>query len=288
LYAGNYSITLTDSMGCVKQESYSVTRQEPLAIKLQTNNVFDCDARFVKQTFVAQVSGGIAPYKYNWLSGEICGLNNEIMTTNQNGIVVLKVEDGLKCESSYNLNVKTPILGFPGYTSSSIGLSSYGIYSIKDPIEFTNKAIGDFESIGWDFGDGSVSTEISPKHSYLKEGIYSVVQTVKYPFGCNYFYTTTIKVEKGYEVVVPNAFTPNNNRLNDTFRPVFRGLSNIKMEVFNTWGGLLYSEEGTSLQGWTGEINNRFVESGNYYYKVIATIFYGEAKGFNGPFILAR
>lgn len=288
LSAGNYSITVTDSRGCVKQESYSVMRQDPIVIKVQTNNEFDCETRYVKQTFVAQVSGGLAPYKYNWLSGEVSGLNNEIMTTNQNGIVVLKVQDGLGCESNYSLNVKIPILGYPNFTNNSIGLSTYGIYSIKDPIEFVNNSTGDFESVAWDFGDGSVSTEISPSHSYLKAGSYTITQIVNYPFGCNYSYTTTIKVDKGYEVVIPNAFTPNNNRLNDTFKPVFKGLSTIKMEVFNTWGGLLYSEKGTSLQGWTGEINNRFVESGNYYYKVVVTTFYGDEIEYNGPFILVR
>ena len=288
LSAGNYSITVTDNRGCAKQQYYSVSRQDPITIKVQTNNEFNCDTRFVKQTFVAQVSGGIAPYKLNWLSGEVSGLNNEIMTTNQNGIVILKVEDGLKCESSYNLNVKIPILGYPNFTTNSIGLSTYGIYSIKDSIEFINKATGDFESIAWDFGDGSVSNEISPKHSYLKEGTYSVVQTVKYPFGCKYTYTTNIKVEKGYEVIVPTAFTPNNNRLNDTFRPIFKGLSNIKMEVFNTWGSLMFSEEGASLIGWSGESKNSFVESGNYYYKIVATTFYGDTIQFDGPFILLR
>jgi gliding motility-associated-like protein len=88
--------------------------------------------------------------------------------------------------------------------------------------------------------------------------------------------------------MIPNAFSPNNDGLNDTFKPLFKGLSKIKMEVFNTWGGLLYSEEGTSLQGWTGKINNAFIENGNYYYKVVATTFYGDEAVYNGPFKLIR
>ena len=288
LSAGNYSITVTDSRGCLKQESFSVTRQDPITIKVETNNEFDCETRYVKQTFAAQASGGIAPYKFNWSSGEVNGLKNELMTTNQNGIVILKVQDGLGCESNYSLNVKIPILGYPNFSTNSTGLTTYGIYSIKDPIEFINKASGDFESIAWDFGDGSVSTEISPKHSYLREGEYLVVQSVKYPFGCVYEYSISINVENGYEVYIPNAFTPNDNRLNDTFRPIFKGLSKIKLEVFNTWGSLLFSEEGASLHGWKGEVNNRYVEGGNYYYKVVATTFYGDVKEYSGPLTLIR
>jgi gliding motility-associated-like protein len=286
--AGNYGVKVSDSRGCIKETSYSINRQEPLVIKVDTNTIFNCDAKWVKQKFIAHTTGGVAPYQLHWLSGEVSGVNNEIMTASQNGIVLLEVIDGLGCEASYNLNVKIPEIGNTGFNMSSIGFSMYGLYSIKDPIEFKNTATGDFETITWNFGDGSISTEISPKHSYLKEGIYSVVQTVKYPFGCNYSYSTTIKVEKGYEVVVPNAFTPNNNRLNDTFRPVFKGLSNIKMEVFNTWGGLLYSEEGTSLQGWTGVSNGNLLPNGNYYYKIIGTTFYRDEIEYTGPFILMR
>jgi gliding motility-associated-like protein len=286
LAAGNYSITVTDSRGCVKQELYNINRQDPITIKVQTNNEFDCDTRYVKQTFVAQVSGGIAPYQYTWLSGQVSGTYNEIMTTNQNGIVVLEIKDGLGCEANYNLNVKIPVLGYPGFSISSIGFATYGLFAIKDPMEFKNMATGDFDSIAWDFGDGSISTEISPKHRYLKEGVYTIVQTVKYPFGCVYSYSTTIKVEKGFDVMIPNAFSPNNDGLNDTFRPVFKGLN--KVEIFNTWGGLVYSEEGISLQGWNGKIDNSFIENGNYYYKVVATTFYGDVIEYSSPFLLIR
>jgi gliding motility-associated-like protein len=286
--AGNYGVKVSDSRGCMKDALYSINRQEPLLIKVETNNEFNCDAKWVKQNFTAHISGGIAPYQLNWLGGEVSGINYEIMSTSQNGIVLLEVKDGLGCVASYDVNVEIPVLGNPGFETYSIGQSFYGLFAIKDPIEFKNTATGDFETIIWNFGDGTISSEMNPVHSYLKEGVYNVLQLVKYPFGCSYSYTTTLKIEKGFNVMIPNAFSPNNDGLNDTFKPLFKGLSKIKMEVFNTWGGLLYSEEGTSLQGWTGKINNAFIENGNYYYKVVATTFYGDEAVYNGPFKLIR
>jgi gliding motility-associated-like protein len=286
--AGNYGVKVSDSRGCMKDALYSINRQEPLLIKVETNNEFNCDAKWVKQNFTAHISGGIAPYQWNWLGGEVSGINYEIMSTSQNGIVLLEVKDGLGCVASYDVNVEIPVLGNPGFETYSIGQSFYGLFAIKDPIEFKNTATGDFETIIWNFGDGTISSEMNPVHSYLKEGVYNVLQLVKYPFGCSYSYTTTLKIEKGFNVMIPNAFSPNNDGLNDTFKPLFKGLSKIKMEVFNTWGGLLYSEEGTSLQGWTGKINNAFIENGNYYYKVVATTFYGDEAVYNGPFKLIR
>jgi len=288
LSAGNYTVKVSDSRGCVKENLYSINRQEPIAINVETRNEFDCKNRLVFQTFVAVPSGGVPPFQFTWSSGEISGFKNEVMKTKQDGLVLLKVKDSFGCEAEYNLNVKIPVLGYPYFTTNSIGLSNYRIYSIKDPIEFKNSATGDFESIIWDFGDGSISTEVSPKHIYLREGLYTVNQKVIYALGCIYDYSTTLKIEKGYEVIIPNAFTPNNNGMNDTFRPVFKGLKKIKTEVFNTFGDFLFSEEGDTLMGWTGLINGNLLPNGNYYYKISGTTFYGDEIEYKGPFVLIR
>ena len=210
------------------------------------------------------------------------------MTASQNGIVLLEVIDGLGCEASYSLNVKIPVIGNTGFNMSSIGFSMYGLYSIKDPIEFKNTATGEFESIAWDFGDGTTSTDLNPLHTYLKEGIYEIRQVVKYTFGCSYTNSLSLKVEKGYEIITPNAFTPNNNGFNDTFRPVFKGLTKIKLKIFNTWGGTVFEEIGSSLRGWDGKLNGNSSPNGNYFYKITATTFYEDEVEYNGPFVLIK
>ena len=286
--AGNYAVKVSDSRGCIKETSYYINRQDPIEIKVQTDHEVNCDTKEVKQKFIAHVSGGVAPYQLNWLSGQVSGDNNEVMTTFQNGTVILEVKDGLGCGAIYSSNVKLPILGIPGFNVDSFAKSVYGFYSIKDPIHFINTAT-DFETMVWDFGDGTTSTELNPVHSYLKEGEYLINQKTFYPLGCVYNYSSTLKITKGYEVIIPNAFSPNNNGINDTFKAIFKGLNKIKMELFNTWGGMLFSEEGTSLKGWTGmSSNGSFLPNGNYYYKIIATTFYGDEIEYNNPFILIR
>jgi hypothetical protein len=51
--AGNYLVTVSDSRGCSKQAQYSINRQPPINwSSYQTE--FDCETKFVKQTFVAK------------------------------------------------------------------------------------------------------------------------------------------------------------------------------------------------------------------------------------------
>ncbi|MFV5688058.1 PKD domain-containing protein [Flavobacterium sp. ZT3R25] len=286
--AGNYLVTVTDSRGCSKMAQYVINRQPPIVIGVETKTDFNCDAKSVKQTFVAQVSGGVPPYQLTWSSGTISGVNNEMMNTNQNGTVILGVTDNLGCTANYTFNVAIPKLGTPSFTTSSYSYATFGTFSISDPIQFTNTATADYSSTAWDFGDGSVSSEENPTHTFVKEGSYVVTQTVIYPFGCIYTHIVTLLIDKGYKMVIPNGFTPNGDGINETFKPVFVGLKSLQLDVYDTWGELIYSEKGETLQGWDGRIKERESENGNYYYKVKGTTFYGKIMNENGPFTLIK
>lgn len=285
---GNYMVTVTDARGCSKTAQYVIVRPKPITIAVTTATVFNCDTKSVSQKFTALASGGVPPFTYNWSSGTISGTNNTAMETNQNGLVVLIVTDALGCKANYSLNVEVPAIGDTSFSTSSFSYSAYGNYSIIDPVQFTNLATGDYNSIVWDFGDGSVSNEENPVHSFVKEGSYVITQTVTYSFGCVYTHTITLTVDKGYKLVSPNGFTPNGDGINDTFKPVFAGLNEIQLDVYDTWGELIYSEKGQTLKGWDGKIKGAESENGNYYYKVTATTFYGTTINEKRPFTLIK
>lgn len=288
--AGNYSVTVTDFRGCTKLAQYSITRPSPIVMTVATTTVANCATNSVTQNFTAQVSGGVPPFQFNWSSGTAIGSNNEIMTTTQNGLVTLVATDAIGCSSNYSLNVLLPVLGNPTFTQNSIGFTSYGIYSILDPIQFNSTITGDYISVLWDFGDGIFSNELNPIHTYLiPNEYYLVTQTVTYLFGCIYKSELALNVEKGYLLVMPTGFTPNNNDgVNDTLRPVTKALKNIRLDIYDTWGSLIYSEVGEVLVGWNGKIKNINSENGNYYAKVSAETFYGKTINENQTFVLIK
>jgi len=288
LTSGNYLVNVTDANGCNANAQYPIIRQDPIVITVATQTDFDCAAHTVNQQFVAQVAGGIPPYQLQWSSGTISGVNNEIMETNTNGTVLLTVTDSNNCTATYTVTVDTPILGYPSFDTTSFGFTTYGLYSIDDPIQFQSTITGDYLSVSWDFGDGTFSTELNPVHTYLIPRDYIVTQTVTYPFGCVYVQTISLLVEKGYVLVVPTAFTPNNDTLNDTYRPVTKGLKNVVLDIYDTWGSLIYSETGDVLVGWDGKIKGFNAENGNYYSKVRAETFYGTVVNSNQTFVFIK
>jgi gliding motility-associated-like protein len=288
LVSGNYGVTVTDANNCVATAQYTLIRPAPIQINVTTETDYDCGAHEVTQQFVAQASGGVPPYQYQWSSGNVSGVNGEIMSSDINGAIILTVTDGVGCTATYTVDVDNPVIGYSSFDITSFGYSTYGIYSIGDPIQFESDITGDYVSVSWDFGDGTFSSELSPTHTYLIPRDYVVTQTVTYPFGCVYVQTITLVVEKGYMLVVPTAFTPNNDSLNDTYRPVSKRLKNIRLDIYDTWGSLVYTETGDVLVGWDGKIKGFNAENGNYYSKVTAETFYGTIVNENQTFVLIK
>ncbi len=83
------------------------------------------------------------------------------------------------------------------------------------------------------------------------------------------------------DVAIPNAFTPNNDGLNDVFIPVANDQVRFqRFEVYNRWGELLFSasdfQPNDRGQGWDGTYRGRVVATGTYTYRLVALI---EEKG---------
>lgn len=81
--------------------------------------------------------------------------------------------------------------------------------------------------------------------------------TASNPQGCSSVDTITIKVYKGPELYVPNAFSPNNDDLNDVFKVIAVGIIEFKyFRIYNRWGQQVF-ETSDPKRGWDGTFNGR-------------------------------
>jgi gliding motility-associated-like protein len=72
-------------------------------------------------------------------------------------------------------------------------------------------------------------------------------------------------------LLLPNAFTPNGDGLNDNFRPLHAcDMENYSMTIFNIYGERIYFSQ-DPLQGWNGKIKSSLLNIGNYVWVVSYT-----------------
>ena len=71
------------------------------------------------------------------------------------------------------------------------------------------------------------------------------------------------------KVYVPNAFSPNNDGLNDSMTVSTSLIRDYKITIFNRWGQELFTSTNPK-EGWTGMFNGALVPEGVYFYVVEA------------------
>ncbi|MDP4281181.1 MAG: gliding motility-associated C-terminal domain-containing protein [Bacteroidota bacterium] len=87
----------------------------------------------------------------------------------------------------------------------------------------------------------------------------------------------------------PNAFTPNENGINDVFKPKGLSIASFHMEIFNRWGQLLYATDDID-DGWNGIYKGEYCPAETYSYIVNyeGTDIPGKKRKASGTFILIR
>ena len=290
LTSGDYSVAVTDSEGCVAlSETFTIFRQEDLIVNLSTEIVPFCENNFVTQENRITIFGGLGPYTVNWSGGSVSINDNTFMTAYENGTYNVLVTDQYGCQVNTEIIIDFDELGEASSDYFSSGNVDCGI-SIFNELEFVNTSSGDYINVIWDFGDG-ISEAIGEvvTHQYLNSGTYVVTQTVEYSYGCFDVYSYEINVTDGYDIVLPNAFSPNNDGVNDTIRPVYVCVNDIEMSIYDTLGSKLYYENNSQLQGWDGNLKDgENAENGNYLILVQGTTIYNEEFTLRGVFVLLR
>jgi gliding motility-associated-like protein len=69
---------------------------------------------------------------------------------------------------------------------------------------------------------------------------------------------------------VPNTFTPDGDKFNNTFLPVFTsGFDpyDYKLLIFNRWGEVLF-ESNNAAVGWDGTYGGQMMQDGVYIYQI--------------------
>jgi gliding motility-associated-like protein len=99
-----------------------------------------------------------------------------------------------------------------------------------------------------------------------------------------------LNVIEDFTMYIPNAFTPNDDGINDVFQPKGMGWKPNQYEflIYDRWGNLIFKTNDYT-KGWDGTYKGAHAPTDVYVYKIKAvSSAYGSRKEFAGHVTLIR
>jgi gliding motility-associated-like protein len=265
---GTYNVKVTDNQGCFAETSVVVRDQFNLTVSVETESDI-CGSGVGKARAV--VSGGTpfsppsAPYQYLWTTGNPNNLDNisEIKT----GAYQVTVTDAAGC--NYTIDFFIPDFREslnPDFRYSPDLDPIPGLYPSVKFLNFSEGATSYF----WDFGTGEFSSSYEPEYEFPGSGSYIVSLVVENSTGCKDTLSRIINIGFLYTFYAPNAFSPNNDWVNDIFRLEITGIDTTTFNIViqNRWGEEVFRTSSYG-EGWLGRKFNTgdYCPSGVYVFR---------------------
>ena len=254
----NAIIEISGDAGCgntvtVQTEIFIVS--EPIQITLVNDTIICFEG---VASLAAASTGGTGDLTYTWSGNNLIEEGNPInVSPSYSNLYELEVNDF--CGNSALNEVYVEVQHVESlFEVSSLGEETYFFTPDLD------SPCADCSYL-WEFTDGFESDLESLSHTFNLAGYIGATLTVTTSAGCESLYTDLINVPA--IVYIPNAFTPDNDGVNDVWKIEIRGIDDYELRVFNRWGNLVFESFDSEVH-WKGEdsFGDYYVPNGVYSY----------------------
>jgi gliding motility-associated-like protein len=217
-------------------------------------------------------TSGASPYNYFWTPGGLGTATTTALAGNTWYHVTL--QDAVGCTATDSAYI--PVVGL---ISVSLG-PDRELCLDETPVTLY---VPPFQQIIWQDGSNGQTYQV---HS---SGTYSV--SVMNNYGCEaHDAMMVISICEGW-MMMPNAFSPNGDGVDDRFGPIFSNAANLiqyRMELYNRWGERVYFTTDANAP-WDGTYKGKDQEIGSYMYMIIYKFGLDEHERFlKGDFTIIR
>jgi len=229
-----------------------------------------CDPHLTNFTDLTQPT----PVSWNWNFGDSNSSSNTASATNPfhafsgAGLfnVFLEVESSDGCVSDSTKSEYIEVFPLP---VANFQADPDKINVLDAEISFTDFSVDSIAGWNWDFGTDEFSTEQNPVYTYQDTGTYTVWLQVVTEHGCEDETSRQIEIEPDFMFYVPNAFSPNADRRNDSFRGYGEGVDwdTYQMSIFNRWGEEIFYTNDISKE-WDGKFKGAEVANETYVWMI--------------------
>jgi gliding motility-associated-like protein len=277
LKAGAYSVKMVDANGC-ESEMEIIVEPHPSPIITVSKTPETCGREDGTITLSVN-SADPATLKYTWE-----GRSDTIPTLTglKAGKYEVTVFDDV-CSATETIEIEHVDGPVANFESNSYNVASNSVFTLTDVSQ------GTVNAWHWDMGDGAQTGKIV-YYSYGQSGDYRIFLEVTDENGCTDTISKLIHIYEELDVYVPNMFTPNGDKKNDTWKPVMSEYSEegYQLSVFDRWGQRIFHTTDPNEE-WDGTLNGKYVASNSVYsYRIIVRDFTGQEYEFVGHVTVIR
>lgn len=289
--SGTYTVTVYDNIGCSASAITSAMINPLPNPSISSGLNHGCVPLCV--TFTISNSTTLQNVTWSVNGGNGANGNTYQQCFNASGMYTISaaVTDANGCK-----NITTyPVDAYP------IPVADFNFAPIKpiinvDEVTFTDASYNaTIQTWNWYFYSNASNTSNlqNPVFYYPEAGTYPVTLVVKSDHGCIDTLTKIIVVGEDYGIYVPNAFTPNNDGLNETFQPKGFGIAKYQLQLFDRWGERIYETKEFEA-GWDGKYHGKgldygkICENGVYTWLINVTNVYGKSYELKGHVTLIK
>ena len=214
-----------------------------------------------------------------------CYINDSVYSPNSFNIVLTLTSDSgcvsVVTKNNYITVYPNPVADFT--VQPEITSIIDPIISIKDFSTGTN-----FWS--WNFGDSVISAVFNPPpHTYQDTGTYTITLITTTNYNCADTAYQSIIIEPEFLFYIPNAFSPNNDGINDSFSGKGMFITNYEMMIFDRWGNMVFFTDDLNIP-WDGKANhgNEIAQGDVYVYSIKITDINRRKHDYKGIVTLVR
>lgn len=257
---GTWNVTMiaSNAYGCEDAMTQQVTINPLPVANFTSSQPFGCIDLPVSFT---NLSTGAATYEWDFGDGDLSVTNNPSHIYDEDGYYTVSLVATTAAGCTDTLTYDNMIAAYPlPIANFTYSPDVANIYNAN--IAFQDQSVNPF-AWNWNFGDGTYSSDQNPDHTYAEAGTYGIQLTVNNIYGCEDRDEGVVTIIDQFNIYVPNAFTPDNDNINDIFKPVIVGRDLIdfyEFRIFDRWGVLVFETQDMDAF-WMGD----FRQGGDYY-----------------------
>jgi len=264
------NLSVTNEYNCTSDKDIEIIVHPTPTVSFEINNQIHCTPAIVE---ITNTSYNVIPTEYFWSFSNGYQSNEQVITqyfdspVSFNFSILAISENG--CSNSLNQEQDIHVFQTP---NASFSYEENNLTIFNNQINLNNSSQFATEYL-WTIDNQFFSTKDSPS-LFLPQiaGHNNIICLQAINNGCTAESCQSIFISLEQNIYIPNTFTPNDDQLNDIFKPILLedNILEYSFVIYNRWGEIVFETNDLS-EGWIGDTKNNhafYAKDGTYIWQL--------------------